>query len=104
LTIDVRQTLPEGLPETNYGGLKISGSAVLAGELNIETERFDSRPVALGQRFEIVDAGEVAGALSGEFTLGDHCITKQPGEGWRVNYKPGSKGTVTLEAANVAGC
>jgi hypothetical protein len=102
LTIAIKQTFPQGSAETNYGTIKVSGSAALAGELNIET--LPKLTPVLGQTFQIVDAGEAAGSLSGEFTLGEHCIPAEPGNGYEVNYQFGSKGTVTLEVANVAGC
>jgi hypothetical protein len=104
LTISIRQTFPRGSPETNYGAVKVSGSATLAGELNIATDRFEKYPPALGQTFQILDVGEVAGSLSGEFTLGSRCIPTEPGNGYRVDYNFGSKGTVTLEVAKVPGC
>ena len=104
LTVSIRQTFPPGSPETNYGAVKVSGSATLAGELNIETKRLKSRPLALGQTFQILDAGEVEGSMSGEFTLGNRCIPSEPGNGYEVDYKPGSKGTVTVEVAKVPGC
>jgi hypothetical protein len=104
LTIGVKKTQPLGSPETNYGTMKVSGSATLAGELNVETSGYlDFAPV-LGQTFEILDVGGVAGSLSGEFTLGNHCIPIEPGVGYKVKYKFGNRGTVTLEVAEVAGC
>jgi hypothetical protein len=105
LTVDIRSTFPQGSPQTNYGTIRVSGSATLAGELNIETERWESLPPPiLGETFQILDVGEGAGSLSGEFTLGNHCIPTEPGIGYKVDYKSGSKGTVTLEVAKVAGC
>jgi hypothetical protein len=104
LTISIRQTFPAGSPETNYGTVEVSGNATLAGELNVETDRFQHRPLLLGQKFQIVAAGEITGALSGEFRLGNHCIPTEPGTGYKVDYDFGSKGTVTLEVARVADC
>jgi hypothetical protein len=104
LTIGIKQTFPQGSPETNYGTVKVSGNAVLAGELNVETSNYLDFTPSLGQTFRILDAGEVTGSLSGEFTLGNHCIAAAPGDGYKVNYKSGSRGTVTLEVAEVAGC
>ncbi len=104
LTISIRQTFPAGSPETNTGTVKVSGSATLAGELTIETDRWRSRPLVLGQKFHILAAGETAGSLNGEFTLGSHCIPRQPGYGYNVDYQLGNKGTVTVEVAEVAGC
>jgi len=104
LTIGIKQTFPQGSPETNYGTVKVSGSAVLAGELNVETSNYLDFAPSLGQTFRILDAGEAGGSLSGEFILGTHCIAAEPGDGYKVNYKSGSKGTVTLEVAEVAGC
>jgi hypothetical protein len=104
LTIGVKQTFPRPSPETNYGTVKVSGSAVLAGALNVETSGYLNFAPALGQTFQILDVGEVAGSLSGGFTLGSRCIPSEPGNGYKVIYKLGSKGTVTLEVAEVAGC
>jgi len=104
LTVSIRQTFPAGSPETNYGAVKVAGSATLAGELNIETDRLKGRPPILGETFQTLDVGEVGGSLSGEFTLGNHCIPAEPGNGYKVDYKSGDKGTVTLEVAEVAGC
>jgi hypothetical protein len=101
LTIGIKKAFPEGSPETNYGTIRVAGSAALAGELNVETSGYLHFAPALGQTFRIV---EVSGVLSGEFTLGNHCIPIEPGNGYKVDYKPGSKGTVTLEVAEVAGC
>jgi hypothetical protein len=102
LTVGIKKTFPQGSPETNYGTIKVSGSAALAGQLNIET--LPELAPALGQTFQILDVGEGPGSLSGEFTLGDHCIPAEPGDGYNVIYKSGSKGTVTLEVAKVADC
>jgi hypothetical protein len=102
LVVGVKQTEPVGSPETDFGAIKVSGNATLAGVLDITTP-LNISPV-LGQRYEIVEAGEAAGSLSGEYTLGDHCIPTEPGDGYDVNYKSGSKGTVTLEVAKVPGC
>ena len=104
LTIGIKKAFPRGSPETNYGTIKVSGNAMLAGELNIETSNYLDFAPALGQTFQILDAGELTGSLSGEFTLGSHCIPIEPGNGYKVNYKPGNKGTVTLEVAEMAGC
>jgi hypothetical protein len=104
LTISIRQTFPRGSPETNFGTIEVSGNASLAGELNIETDRWESFPLAAGQKFQVLDAGESGGSLSGEFALGNHCIPDQPGYGYNVQYKAGSNGTVTLEVAQVPGC
>jgi len=101
LTVSIRQTFPAGSPETNYGAVKVSGSATLAGELNIETDRLKGRPLVLGETFQILDVG---GSLAGEFTLGAHCIPAEPGDGYKVIYRSGNKGTVTVEVAEVAGC
>jgi hypothetical protein len=102
LIVDIRSTFPQGSPQTDYGTIRVSGNAALAGELNIETERWESLPPPpLGETFQIV---EVAGSLTGKFTLGNHCIPTEPGNGYKVDYKSGSKGTVTLEVAKVAGC
>jgi hypothetical protein len=79
LTILIKSTFPPGSPQTDYGTVKVSGNATLAGELNIETERFEKYPPILGETFQIVDAGELAGSLSGEFRLGSHCIAAEPG-------------------------
>jgi hypothetical protein len=84
--------------------MKVSGSATLAGELNVETSEYLNFAPVLGQTFQILDVGESVGSLSGEFTPGNHCIPAEPGNGYKVNYKLGSKGTVTLEVAKVAGC
>jgi hypothetical protein len=101
LTVSIRQTFPAGSPETNFGAVKAVGSATLGGELNIETDRVAGRSLALGERFQILDVG---GTLSGEFALGEHCIPGEPGYGYKVDYRFGSKGTVTLEVAEEAGC
>jgi hypothetical protein len=105
LTISIGSTFPQGAPQTNYGTMRVSGNATLAGELNIKTDRWESLPPPiLGETFQILTVGEVVGSLSGEFTLGDRCIPTEPGNGYKVDYKSGSKGTVTLEVAKVAGC
>jgi hypothetical protein len=104
LTMGIKKTFPAGSPETNYGTMKVSGSATLAGELNVETSEYLNFAPVLGQTFQILDVGESVGSLSGEFTPGNHCIPAEPGNGYKVNYKLGSKGTVTLEVAKVAGC
>jgi hypothetical protein len=101
LTIGISQTFPEGSPDTNYGTVKVSGSATLAGELNVATSEYLNFAPILGQTFQVL---EVGGSLSGEFTLGNQCIPLSPGEGYNVSYKFGGKGFVTLEAAEVAGC
>jgi hypothetical protein len=102
LVIGVKQTYPVGSPETNYGTVRVTGNAVLGGELNVETPGNVSP--ALGQTYDILNAGEVEGSLSGEFVLRSHCIAAEPGLGYNVIYKPGSKGSVMLEVANVPGC
>src|SRR5207248_2345222 len=86
LTVSIRQTFPAGSPETNNGAVQVLGSATLAGELNIETDRWSSRPLTLGQTFQIL---EVGGSLNGEFRLGSHCVPTEPGNGYRVYYKSG---------------
>jgi hypothetical protein len=104
LTIHIGVTLPQGAPNTNYGTVKVDGSVALAGELNIATTGYLSFAPTPGQTFQIVDAGEVSGALSGEFTLGSHCILTEPGFGYAVHYKQGIRGTVTIEVAKLADC
>jgi hypothetical protein len=98
LILGASDLFPPHTPEPNYGIVRVSGDAVLAGELNIEAAHAYPKP---GQTYTIL---EVDGSLSGEFTLGSRCIPAQPGHGYNVNYKFGSKGTVSLEAATVAGC
>jgi hypothetical protein len=102
LTIGIKKTFPQGSPETNYGTMTVSGSATVAGELNLET--LPNLAPTLGRTFQILKVGEGVGSLSGEFKLGSHCIPAEPGDGYKVNYKFGNKGTVTLEVASVAGC
>ena len=102
LTIGVKENLPPSIPDTNYGTMKISGSATLAGELNVE--EYPRFAPTLGETFQILDVGEASGSLSGEFTPGNLCIPAEPGYGYKVGYKFGDKGTVTLEVAEVAGC
>ena len=101
LRLSIRQVFPRGTAETNYGTVKVADNAVLAGELDVETDRFENDPPQIGQRFQILTVG---GSLSGEFRLGRDCIPTLPGDGYKSYYNLGSKGTVSLEVAPVAGC
>jgi hypothetical protein len=98
LTVNVADTLPPGEPERNFGTIKVAGDATLAGELTFEDAYAQPK---LGETYQILETG---GSLSGEFVLGNRCIPSEPGVGYNVNYKFGSEGSVTLEAAKVAGC
>lgn len=101
LTIGIKKTFPEGSPETNYGTVRVAGSAILAGELNIRTSQYLNFAPPLGQTYDILDAG---GSLSGQFTLGEHCIPTAPGDGYRVIYNAGGKSRVTLEVVKLSEC
>jgi hypothetical protein len=92
----------QGTLTTNFGTIRVSGNARIAGVLNIEPDNLFTP--ALGQRLQIVHAGEAEGSLSGEFTLGNHCIPTEPGNGYQADYQPGLKGSVTLEVVKMADC
>ena len=57
LTIGIRQSFPRGSPETNYGTMQVSGSAILGGVLNIENDRYEEFPLNVGEEFQILDVG-----------------------------------------------
>lgn len=100
LTIGVAETpkLKKESNTTDFGTIRVSGNATLAGELSVGTLLYAP---SLGQKVQIL---EVGGSLSGEFVLGGRCIPAEPGNGWKPSYKIGTKGSVTLEVVKLTGC